>query len=195
MRPQLTLNALFWKGHTNSPPLAPSDRPSPPAVLTVGGGASAGTAVWQPGPIVCNGVIYSGDRPITNITMRLSDPAEQTSIWLRSGVLPPTSQTRDLTAYLGFADDAPGQLEARMTWFSTPAGAGGPVSSSWQTVVAPNVAPMRMEIPPQSDASILTVRFDFRKSTGGATSRPTLIGVRLVEQPSATTANVAGAPK
>ena len=40
-----------------------------------------------------------------------------------------------------------------------------------------------MEIPPSADPAFVTVRFDFRNFTGDPANPPTLIGVRLVEEP------------
>jgi hypothetical protein len=183
VRPQLALKPLFWVGKTDAPPATPPIESGPPSILTVGRPAKAGPAIWPTGPVGCNGVIYSGDGPTPNIAMRLDDPAEQARIWLRSGMLPPTKRERDLTAHVGFAGETPGQVDVRMSWYATPPGPGDAANGVWQTIAAPGVLPLRMALPPEAAPTFLTVRFDFRKSTGGPASRPTLIGVRLVERP------------
>jgi hypothetical protein len=88
-----------------------------------------------------------------------------------------------LTAYLGFADESPGQVDVRMSWYANTTGPASAASGTWQTIAAPGVLPLRMSMSPEAAATYLTVRFDFRKSTGGPTSRPTLFGLRLVERP------------
>jgi hypothetical protein len=183
VRSQLTLNALFWRGRADAPPVALPGTPAAPNILSVGRSAGATTAVWQTGKVECNGVTYSGEGPASNIEVRLDDPAEQACVWLRSGVLPPTDRYRDLIAFLGFADETPGRAETRMSWYATPPGPAGVATDKWYTVVAPSVSKVHMAIPPQAAATSVTVRLEFRKSTGGPTSRPTLIGTRLVERP------------
>jgi hypothetical protein len=133
--------------------------------------------------VVCNGVAYSGEGPTRNVAMRFDDPAEQARIWLRTGVLPPTEKQRDLTAYLGFADETPGQIDVRMSWNASPPGPGGGAIGTWQTIAAPGVLPLRMALPPEAAPTVVTACFDFRKSTGGPASHPALFGVRLVERP------------
>jgi hypothetical protein len=133
--------------------------------------------------MVCNGVVYSGEGSTPNMIVRLDDPAEQARIWLRTGVLPPTNRPRDISAYIGFSDETPGQIEVQMSWYATPPGSGSPTNGPWQTIAAPGVLPLRMALPPEAGPTIVTACFDFRKSTGGPASRPALFGVRLVERP------------
>ncbi len=183
LRPQLTLKPLFWKGRLDGAPVIPPAAAAPPNVLSVRRPATPATAVWQAGQIECNGTIYSGEGPTPNLAVRLENPAEELRLWLRSGVLPPTNRRRDLTAFVGFEDESPGQIDVRMNWYATPPGSADAKNGAWQTIAAPGVLPMRMALPPETGPTVVTVWFDFRKSTGGPTSRPTLFGVRLVERP------------
>jgi hypothetical protein len=183
LRPQFTLQPLFWKGKSDAQSNAPPVAAAPPNILTVGRPTGTGTAIWPTGQVECNGVVFSGEGPTPNVIVRLEDPAEQARIWLRTGVLPPTSRPRDISAYIGFADKTPGQIEVRMSCYATPPGPGGAATGAWQTVAAPGVLPLRMALPPETGPTVVTACFDFRKSTGGPASRPALFGVRLVERP------------
>ncbi|HEY1381433.1 MAG TPA: hypothetical protein VGF55_31825, partial [Gemmataceae bacterium] len=191
--PQPALYHLFWRG--TAPTAFPGSPPAPlPAVAGPFAGGEAAfaleaapptAAAWQTGLVECNGVTYSDSLPASNIVVRPASGSGRASVWLRATVPPSPGKARLLVAHLGIPGAAAGQVDVKATVYKT-SGPPGPFVfpiAGWHTVSAPRVDEVTVKIPATPGPYTLTARYDFQNFAGDPAQPPTLLGVRLVEEP------------